>query len=349
MVIQQMTDIAAGFSKEFAAYLTTGMPDRSPAEVQKIVDQIMPKTVTFCPALTAGELDDTPRLTAVALAIGLMYWGDQTMDRGSDTMPLAIQKFGNIPTEVPADKQALVEAQAKTLHGITHKVNQFALPDDAPYALDCFREQVLVREVIIHNLSKAYQQAANKTDFINDHAIELALNMTITAGLPSVSSSLYAIYRQHNDSLPSLSDVYTDETMLNLLQMSNAVVRLADELGDWEMDAGTNPAWGVFTINLFNQTTPALVDEFCTLALITDAAQRKDIHNAFANFTQDRKQHGEFLIDLFFSHARTYIENLPPESVQRFEQYILLCKRVLEIGYVNKVGDITLAGASTPQ
>lgn len=341
-VMNQISIIAENFTTMMSEHISAGMPEWDSRQVRTIVNQIMPKAVSFCPALAAGEITNTKNLTAAAIAIGLMYWADQTMDRGDTAMTLAIELYGNAQPTVPQHLSTQVKARLESLQHITTMVDQFALPQDAPFVLPCFRDQVLLNEAKIYRLSADYATVIDKPSFIAEHAESLAQLMTTDAGFPSVSSSLYAIYRRQDPELPQLSEVYNNATMLKLLQICNAVVRLADELGDWRMDAGHKPEWGIFTINLFNQTHPKLVDEFRKLAGITDRMQTEAIQRAFAHFAEDRHAHGEFLMGLFFDHARTFIASVPPNTAKQFELYIRLCKRVLEIGHVNKMGDIQL-------
>ncbi|HEU5186951.1 MAG TPA: hypothetical protein VFT87_00445 [Candidatus Saccharimonadales bacterium] len=337
-VVQQIDAIAKTFSQDISAALAVGMPHAAPQEIAHIVKQIAPKTVSFCPALAAGELHDNEKLSAFAVAIGLMYWGDQTMDRGDRAMPLAIQLFGGDDVSLPADHAQKARAQARALAGIAEKIAFFAKPEDVPFVLACFREQVLVNEVRVQELSQQYRAAANKEVFLNQHAKELASLITIDAGFPSVSSSLYALYRQQDPSLPPLSVVYAHSAMTELLQVCNVVVRILDELGDWKMDAGDHPEWGVFTINPFNQPNEAFVSELLRLGRIDQKLIDNFVH--FHDSPQKRKHHIGHVTKVLTNHIKHYITSLPATP---FNQYVALCKRVLEIGYVNRVGDMQLA------
>jgi len=343
-VTRMIEALTKGFSTELYAYIRPAC-SASDAETRAIVDQIAPKTVSFCPALTAGELDDMPRLQAVAVAIGLMYWADQTMDRGDEAMPYAIGMFGQARPTIPAKLRQKAKAQATALQGIINKVQFFARPEDAAFVLDCFDRQVLLNEVSLDQLSTAYQKATNKAAFLEVHAAKIAHYMIEDAGFPSVSSSLYAIYRQHDPDLPPLREIYNRPELANLLQLCNAVVRVADELGDWETDAGNHPEWGKFCVNLFNQACPALLRTFFAKAYIPSAmqAELEELFMLFRDNAKTRPVHGEQIMEIFFGHVAKCITDLPPTMQQRYACYITLCKRVLEIGYVNRIGDIALA------
>lgn len=344
---EQLAAVKAVATAEVVATLKAGMPEESMSRIQDIVErEILPKTLAFCPALTVNErLQDVSRLGAVTAAVSYMYWGDQTMDRGDAAMFSAIQLLNGV--SIPAEQDtSLVRARYKALMAIEVKINQLAKPEDAPFVLACFNDQVLGNEAAMHDLSQQYLDSKRAPTFLAKHARQLADLMTVSAGFPSISSSLYAIYRQHDASLPALPAIYANEHMVNLLQVCNVVVRLWDELGDWEMDSGKYPESGKFVVNPFNQYDPAIIDHFNDLAAIKDQEQRKSMHQAFQNFhnsTKERRSASTYILDTLSRHIRHYIATLPAVTRQEFSQYIELCKRVLEIGYVNHIGDMELA------
>ncbi|HSX17441.1 MAG TPA: hypothetical protein VLH86_05075 [Patescibacteria group bacterium] len=344
----QLGAIAKAVAAELAGIIAEGMPELSQDEVQHIVKtEIIPKTLAFCPALTIGEIDDIPRLSAVSTAVCVMYWGDQTMDRGDTTMAEAIALLGK---KKPGTVSKLAQARFQGLQHIQAKIEELAKPEDTALVTDCFYGQVLHNEEVMHQLSLAYLKTGKDQAFLQEHSTQLAEISTVSAGFPSISSSLYAIYRQHDASLLPLSAIYGNTAMTNLLQTCNVVVRLWDELGDWEMDSGYDPSKGQFVINPFNQYDPAIVQRFCELAFIIKPTEVAALQQAFSEFhTSDatRHQHGAYILDALRTHIRQYmaatIADLPPADYKAFERYIILCKRVLEIGYVNRIGDIALA------
>lgn len=337
-VALQVQEVMQTFTKDLAQKLAIGMPGASEQEVQKVVMQIAPKTVSFCPALAAGELHDVSKLSAFSVAIGLMYWGDQTMDRGDASMPYAIRLFAKQEVGIPKSLATKAAAQAKALAGIEEKIAFFARPEDVPFVLACFREQVLLNEVRVQDLSKQYLATTSKDAFLTKHGKELANLITIDAGFPSVSSSLYALYRQQDPTLPPLAEVYANKTMNELLQVCNVVVRILDELGDWDMDAGNHPEWGVFTLNPFNQPNERFVGELLQLGSLSPNLYATFKH--FHDSPEMRLQLSATVVKTMTDHIKQFVGGLPPEQ---FKQYVILCKRVIEIGYVNRVGDINLA------
>ncbi|MGH4026940.1 MAG: hypothetical protein ACRDRV_20395 [Pseudonocardiaceae bacterium] len=346
LVLGRVEEILDSTVTELGRCIELGMPELESEEVAALVRQIAPKAVCFCPALAADELTDTRRLSASAVAIGLMYWADQTMDRGDIAMPVAIELFGGRDVSVPDGRAELVQARLAALTCIEREIGELAKPEDAPLVLACFREQVLLNETRLHKLSIGYQNSDDRAGFLAVHATEIAQCMVTDAGFPSVSSSLYSIYRWHCPELPALAAVHAEEALVDLLQVCNSVVRVADELGDWEIDTGHHPTWGSFAINLFNQQHPSLLSAFLEEARLRPDARVGSLLRAFAGFRDgtDREKYGEHVMDHFFEHGRDRVNHLSRELRDKYHMYIKICKRILEIGYVNKVGDIALAG-----
>jgi hypothetical protein len=349
LAAERLGAIATAVVPELGGYIAEGMPDQSPEVTAVIVKkEILDKTLAFVPALTLHmDIDDVARLQAVTTAVGLMYWGDQTMDRGDTHMPLAIRR---LPKPSPTDNSP-VGRRARSLSRIEDKVAELARPEDAPLVLPTFYDQVLLHEVRANELSQAYEALApaDQPAFLTEHAREFAEITTISAGLPSVACSIYAIRRQHDPSLPSLPDVYADSRMTDMLQVSNVIVRLWDDYGDCAMDAGDTDK-GVFAINPFNQYHPAMVERFCELAHIDNPAIRASMQAAFKGFHDDpaaREVRGAYILATLRNHIRGYMERLeaslrggPDEGLLTFVNTV---KPVVEIGYVNTLGDIAMS------
>ena len=82
------------------------------------------------------------------------------------------------------------------------------------------------------------------------------------------------------------------------------------------------------------------------LILVADARiDNREVFEAFRHFHDSaatRLQSAEYIIKVLLDHIKKYIREFPQEH---FAQYVALCKRVLEIGYINRIGDIALAKA----
>jgi hypothetical protein len=346
---QYLGAVAIATSEQLTNHVKLGMPEWGQETVVQIVDrEILPKTIVFVTALTDGEINDEKRLIAATSAVTLMYFGDQTLDRGDKPMSQALGLLGqNTRIEVAAmmGLESPVTSRFIAISHIEDYVKSFARPEDVSLVLRCFYDQVLHNEVAMHELSQAYFDGGRDKVFLDGHAAKLADITTVSAGFPSVSSSLYAIYRQHKRELPSLSEVYANKTMTDLLQACNVVVRIWDELGDWEMDAGLHPEKGVPVINPLNEYHPDFVQRFGELAFLSKD-QIAGLQYAMKQFhygpeTQQANQ--DYILTMLSDHVRKIFADLPQEVQTKFEQYITLCKRVVEIGYVNKMGDIELS------
>jgi hypothetical protein len=350
---KQIAEISQYFKTELTQRITDALPSADTSTIARLLAEITPKSVTFCPALTAGELtgrDNTRRLAGTASAIGIMYFADQSVDRGDEHMAEAIDYLcgKKQPRSVPPE----VTSRLSALRHIRTNIETFALPEDVPFVLDCYDQQVLMNEVALHRLSNEYAQISpTKQQAFLDQAVDNITDRMISdAGFPSVTASLYAAYRHQDRSLTPLADVHNDPDIKPLLRLCNVVVRVADELGDYDIDAGHHPEWGTFSINPFNQYHPRFFELFCEQARLRDPLVVEHLQRACREFPRadvsGRSSLASSIAAILFDHARQTFNTLPADLVARHTLYIQLCKRVLEIGHVNMVGDRALAGFS---
>jgi hypothetical protein len=358
-IAQQLGHIATISGPELVQYTREGMGWDEPTAKHVVYREVMNKVLAFYAALglTDRRIKGSAhlrRLAAGATGTAIMYIDDQSMDRGDAEAQEATRLLGiTQPHELTGTDKTTQKIRARLgmLGHIAEKVDEFARLEDAPYVLDCFNNQVLHNEVRTQDLSRAYLESGRNPAFIAGHARELAEIATTSAGFPCVSRGVYATYRGHDESLGApLAEIQAHPVMQEAEQVWNTVVRIWDELGDWEMDSGKFPKKGIFVINPFNQYDPAFVQRFCELALLKNEEQVAGIQQAFAEFhTSDaaRQTHGAYILETLRTHVRDYTnalqDKLTPQLRERFGLYIDISKRVLEIGYVNKIGDIALS------
>jgi len=335
-----------------------GMPEWSPQEVSRVVDEeIMHKLKAFYSFLSWGELGDSIDLLAAGtVAVGGMYWGDQTNDRGDRHTTRALKALGLHPQPKLRGKAghrlaALNQIETNIRSGGDER--GIAPEEDIPYILACFLDQVLVGEGYMQDVSRKFLKLGDQKKFLAKNGAHIADVTTVTAGFPSVSSSLYGIYRHGDSALPPLAEIYSNIQMKDLLQACNVVVRIWDELGDWYMDTGAVPEKGVFVINPLNEYDPSMVERYCELAFIKDPGEIALLKEAFKNFHRsdnERPLHSAYILETFRAHIEKYVntlgDRLPPQLAKRYAPYVTLCKRVLEIGYVNRKGDIDMAASA---
>ncbi len=336
-VKRQMAAIALRLTPEFAGLVREGM-EASDDDIQALLAEILPKTLAFCPALTEANLDDVPNLSELALCVSLMYLGNQSIGRGDHASEQACALLG-MPITDTLDAATILRLGLYSQ--IEAGVDYFALEEDRPFVLPRFYEDVLRNDVWLQGLSRGYTKTDMRYMFLEQHAAELAERTTINAGFPSITASLYAIYRQHDDTLPPLAQVDADPVVTKLLQVCNVVARLWDNIGDWEKDNGSNGR-DEFVINPFSQYHPDFVRRFAELAHM-DQEQTAALDCLTEHFSRTRDVASEDMImELLRQHIRTYVDSLPAETHEQFGLYIDLCKRVMEISWVNRIGDVAL-------
>jgi hypothetical protein len=344
-----LSDLAARTAEKTAAMIRPGMPEWDEATVKREVRKSTLKTTAFGIALTGGRIQDPDRLVHFGAAVNGMYWGNDQVDSGGPIADVTIEAITRLLdtnraiTLGPTDEHC-VQARLTALRHIGANIHAFTQPEDAPYVADCFYDQVLGNEVAVQLLSRGYAAAGNRALFLASHGAEFAERSTISAGFPSISSGLYSIYRQQQP-LPPLSEIYENEDMTNLLQVSNVFARLLDELGDSPKDGrgldGDSPVPHTFVLNVFNQYDPAVVERYCELAFIP-RDERAALHEAIASFHSDKPAQGTRVIATLCKHIRRYYAELPSDVRSEFGTYIGVAKRVGEISLLNVLGDEAL-------
>jgi hypothetical protein len=329
--------------------------------------QLLGKGGAFITALGVFELDPkTDWLAALQLMSGLgMYGSDQGMDRGFKPMITAIRLVDDCGERVESpETDELLFAGGDAVRRclgflgvmIGDPINKYTHWTDTGIIRRHFYGNVLGNELRHRELTDAYLRDSER--FWELDAEELARITTISAGFPSISASWYAIFRQQDymlgreQAMPELMRLYQDDRIRELDQVCNVVARLLDELGDWHMDSGETDM-GIFVVNPFNQYDERFVDEYCKLGNITGDTRDK-LQDAIANFHGDRPHHKAVVMDLLKAHIREYMDAVDNwvkgptvDSKLRlgYLRYVTMCKRVMEICFVNAIGDPALASA----
>lgn len=350
---------AAAVAGETAASLTVtllhALPNASSEEVAAHVHQITPKAAAFVPALTANELPGPDNIHALALtasAVGCMYAADQLIDRGDEPMYHAIMRHNKFSSVIPAEVAPYVRARRQILEAMDGHIQDFAGPD-ATDIIPLYETLVLVNEAELRDISYGYRSrhqydptAAER--YLNARGRHIAELMVADAGYQSVTASLHSLYRAQDPSLPSIATLHNDSRITDLIQVCNAVARVADERGDWWMDQGNDPAYGAFSINPFNQPNAHLTARLCELAGITNPQMVEQLHMHFESFAHatdpaERDNHGTAITDCFFEQMRQQMQTIEATLPPAYNQYLTLVKRVGEICHVNMLGDIRMS------
>ncbi|HEX7963102.1 MAG TPA: hypothetical protein VF466_00780 [Candidatus Saccharimonadales bacterium] len=341
--------LAAQTAAETIAMIAPSRSDWSKTAIVQEAQQSTLKTTAFGIALTGGRVQNPDLLVRFGAAVNGMYWGNDQVDGGG---PVADATIDAISLLLGTDRARLsgpnheqsVQARLAALRHIATNIRLFALPEDAPYVVDCFYGQVLGNEVDVQLLSRGYAAAADRSAFLTAHGAKFAEHSTVSAGFPSISSGLYSIYRRQ-EPLPPLSEVYDSEHMTELLQVSNVFARLLDELGDSPKDGrgldASGAASNTFVLNAFNQYDPGIVERYCELACIPQD-ERAAMHEAIANFHGNEAVASRRVIAALCAHIKRFYAELPPDVRAHFKEYIGVAKRVGEISLVNVLGDEAL-------
>jgi hypothetical protein len=350
LVLRHIRRIHTQFVVALEPLLIKSMPDATNGTVPDVMEQIASKSTAFCAAIAAGEIDDTDRLCAAALSIALVYWIDQSMDRGDEAMLTAVNALsrdGLTPSSENPSLPPLAAARFNGLQALETQVRRLSRPEDGPILLQTVFTDTLMQEARVWELSQRYLTYASQGQFWAKHADEVA-RLSITNGaLIYVTAAIYAIYRWHRPDLPSLSEIFDQKLIMVLMRgPCNAAIRLYDDLGDRFVDSGMYPQWGGFYLNIFNQTHPAYLSRFLHHAHVHNP---QDVHALTSAFRAKSARSNRYIVGFFTNMLRQRMAALPPGIWQQYGTFLKLAKRVLEAGYVNTMGDMYLAESKAYQ
>jgi len=359
-ITQQIEEVHVRFLARLEPILKQGMPTESAADVQEIMRQIAPKSTAFCSAIAAGEIRDVERLCAAAVSIALVYWADQSMDRGDEAMMAAVRSLSGPPLNGHSvngngnhaangslkSMDLVARARWRAVRHIEQEVIQLSRPEDTPVLLDCVFQETLQHEARMRELSQLYLHQGDAA-FWDAYADEIANLSIINGAFIYVTSAIYAIYRRHQPRLPGLVEIFSQPALMAVLRgPGNAAIRVFDDLGDRHIDQGLHPEWGEFYLNLFNQPHPRLLRAFLIQAGMDDEQQRQSV---LAAFQAGGRVSQTYITEMFKELVRDQLMKLPPPVWQRYRTFLTLSKRVIEAGYVNTLGDKALAGTAPLQ
>ena len=345
VILSQIDPMYRQFVAKFRAVLQEGLPYAQPDEIDRLICEIAPKSVAFCSAIAAGEVSDPDRLSSAALCISLVYWADQSMDRGDTAMLAAVRwlnhDYQGIEPTIPfEDLHHLVQSRVKALQWMERSILHLSRPEDAPFIIQWAIKEGVANEARVFELSREYL-LRGKTAFWREFSDDAAKATIEDVGIILVSCIIYAVYRQHKPELPSLPEIFQNPEVIESLRgPSNAALRVFDDFGDIPIDDGQHPTWGDFCLNFFNQTDPIWIETFLKRAWIYDPETIQTVLRAVQSGTRDDQV---YVVSVFVEWVQSVLAAIPTPMQQRYGVFITLAKRVVEAGYVNVIGDIELA------
>jgi hypothetical protein len=362
-VEQRMETLARAFAAAFTPVVLHALPDIPLAARTAFIREATLRVTGLC-SVIAMEIDDTERLTAAAVCYGLLSLGDSYMDRGDLAMEVAIRVLleehaiapprldSSIPylagstrdrerevagMSLPAVASAPVQARLKALRQFDAQIAFLSRAEDAPVllltpCLSFFKHSLALRQVS-RRLRYAGQGFWEEyADAYVEHSIR---NIQVFGDV----GLIYALYRQIRPELPSLTAILRDARLMRLVDhTANAALRIFDDVGDQELDAGATP-WSQPHFNLFHHPAPALIRAFLRFADITDEQRIEQAITAIQSNTRDGDA---AIVRLFVEQIRWALADLPAASRQRYSTFLMLLKRFIESGYVNAMGDRAL-------
>jgi hypothetical protein len=363
-VEQRMEALAHAFAAAFTPIVLRALPDVPLTTRTTFIREATLRVTGLC-SVIAMEIHDIERLTAASICYGLMSLGDSFLDRGDTAMEVAIhllleehaipppqldssigQMIGSgryrarevAGASLPAVGSAPVQARLNALRQFDTQIAYLSRPEDAPVlvltpCLSFFKHSLALRQVsrrLRYAGQGFWEQCA---DSYVEHSIR---NIQIFGEV----GLIYALYRQAHPDLPSLVAIQRDAELMRVMDhTANAALRIFDDVGDQEVDAGATP-WSQPTFNLFHHPAPALIRAFLRFA---DIADDQRIEVGIAAIQSGTREGDAAIVRLFVELIRQRLEQLPESIRRRHGTFLMLLKRIIESGYVNAMGDQALA------
>ncbi|WP_437751474.1 hypothetical protein [Sorangium sp. So ce1389] len=359
---EKMHDVHACFIDRFRPIVRDGLPELEPAQIERLLRQIGPKTTAFCSSV-AVEIEDVERLATVSVVFGLLFLCDSLMDGGDLATVAAVHRLLEahapdlyIPAannakrlasrvllgELDAAKArspepAIVEARLRALTATIGLLPRLSYPEDARVLLDSPVAGFLSHGSAMRQLSQRYLESEEDA-FWDAHADDLvahSIGSIQTAGTVAV---VYSLYRGERPELPMIEQVLANPAVAHLCErLVDAAARIFDDVGDQDVDRSSGSR-GWFDLNIFNHPDRRLVASYMRFVGMEDDV----IARAQRDFDLDDRAGDERVVELFVDVVRGGVAQLPVECWQHAGVFLMLCKRVIESGYVNTLGDAAL-------
>ena len=245
----------------------------------------------------------------------------------------------SIGKDIAASKE--FKRRSEALRHIKRLAGQITnFPDDLPYALQAIERDVLGNQAEMCILSRKFLESPVE-HFWDAHARSVAQTMIDCSGLMSAVAIIYAIYRRREPDLPSLDEIYSQPELMRLVGTFNSAVRIFDDAGDCETDTGKDAEWGGFNLNVFNQPHPKLLRAFLDYSEISEDHPLRAA--ALAAFALPLSESRVAVSQLFLEITRQQVAALPASLWEHYILFLTLCKRTVEAGFINALGDVFLS------
>lgn len=361
---EKMQGVHSCFIERFRPIVRDGLPDVEPSQVERLLRQIGPKTTAFCSAI-AVEIEDVERLAAVSVVFGLLFLCDGLMDDGDLATVAAVHRFLEahapeltIPSannaqrsassvlrceldaaRAPSPDPTLVEARLRALTSMADLLPRLTYPDDARRLIESPVAGFLSHGSAMRQLSQLYLES--ETDaFWDAHADDLAAHAIGSIQTAGTVAVVYSLYRGERPELPAIDQVLSSAAVTHLCErLVDAAARIFDDVGD--QDADRDPgSRGRFDLNIFNHPDRRLVASYMRFVGMED---EDVIARMLADFHLDSRAGDERIVGRFVDIVRGGMARLPAECWRDAGVFLMLCKRIIESGYVNTLGDAALA------
>lgn len=316
--VYKQTELAFSSLRKYVPHLT-----------ENLLLKVVPKSVAFISIIGYELLDQKSNVTKLVDASTVMCLAqiiDHLMDRGDEKMLQAAQYYHDKVSINDAELQARTELieHMRRISGTLSK-DESAIVIEAVMSMLWDGSEVL-------RLSRQYKNISStgRSTFLEHNAKKLAGLSIRNVGLRPATYMIYCTYLQADSNLPSINELENSPEVIRATRLGEWAIRLWDDWGDQELDAGQNIYTNSFVINLFLVRNPHLTEAY--LQDIVDSCYYKQIWKMI----QESSGGINYAIVRIL---REEFKALKVDLDQGTSFYLQVLERIIEAGFINHAGD----------
>lgn len=303
---------------------------QSPRLMNNLIRKVVPKSAAFI-SIVAYELIERKagsiNLIDAATIMGLSQIVDHLMDRGDEKMLIALDYY--LSGTVTNDPELLARIQPIKYSTMLSKrvaMQDATLVSEA--SLDVLRDEAAVLRS--SNEYKELDNTFRKDVYFRRNAETLADLSIRNVGLRPATYLVYLSYVHADYNILPIRDIIEQPDIMRLVRLGEWAIRLWDDWGDREIDAGKDIYTNAFAINIFLERNPYLTE-----AYLRDIANTP-YHQLAWNIIQEGNEGINYII---IGILREEFRALKQSIDEEYCLFLTLLERIIEAGFINVAGD----------
>lgn len=301
-----------------------------PRLIDNLTRKVAPKSAAFISTIAYELLEqgsDISYLVDAGTVMCLIQIIDHLMDRGDEVMLQALEIY------FKNEMATTIELRAR-MQPVDHCVmlsERVAMQDTnlmIQASLDVLRDEAAILRS--SNEYKELNKRYWKDMYFRRNAETLADISIRNGGLRPATYLVYLSYLHAGYDAPPISHIIACPDIMRLVRLGEWAIRLWDDWGDRELDAGKDIYTNAFAINVFLERNPYLTE-----AYLRDIAGTPYYQRAW-NIIQEGNEGINYIIIGILREEFTKLKATIHKDCHLFLQIL---ERIIEAGFINVAGD----------